>query len=103
MTSRVLASITRTPRALLVPLSRSTSDTSEYGLVVYTLGPCALHALARLFGQDVMATFLHDYAVEHSLGWSTTAAFKEEAQAVANSLPEPIDLTSFWKRWRIVG
>jgi peptidase M1-like protein len=77
--------------------------TSEYGLVVYTLGPCALHAMARLFGQDVMATFLHDYAVEHSLGWSTTAGFKEEAQAVANSLPEPIDLTSFWKRWRIVG
>jgi hypothetical protein len=77
--------------------------TDEYGLVVYTLGPCALHALARLFGQDVMATFLHEYAVEHSLGWSTTAAFKEEAQVVANSLPDPIDLTSFWKRWRIVG
>jgi hypothetical protein len=77
--------------------------TDQYGLVVYTLGPCALHALARLFGQDVMATFLHDYAIEHSLGWSTTAAFKEEAQVVANSLPNPIDLTSFWKRWRIVG
>jgi hypothetical protein len=77
--------------------------TDEYGLVVYTLGPCALHHMARLFGQDVMATFLHDYAVEHSLGWSTTAAFKEEAQVVANSLPNPIDLTNFWKRWRIKG
>jgi Peptidase family M1 domain len=73
----------------------------DYGLVVYTLGPCALHAMARLLGQDVMADFLHDYAVEHSLGWSTTADFKAEAQVVANGLPEPIDLTSFWKRWRI--
>jgi hypothetical protein len=50
-----------------------------------------------------MATFLHDYTVQHSLGWSTTAGFKKEAQIVANSLPEPIDLSSFWKRWRIVG
>jgi peptidase M1-like protein len=75
--------------------------TDQYGLVVYTLGPCALHALAKLFGEDVMSTFMHDYAVEHTLGWSTTAAFKEEAQAVADSLPNPIDLTSFWRRWRI--
>jgi hypothetical protein len=75
--------------------------TDQYGLVVYTLGPCALHALARLFGEDVMATFLHDYAVGHTFGWSTTTAFQEEAQAVADSLPTPIDLTSFWKRWRI--
>jgi aminopeptidase N len=70
-------------------------------LVVYTIGPCALHAMARLFGQDVMAQFLDDYAVEHSLGWSTTADFMVEAQAVANSLPNPIDLTNFWSRWRI--
>jgi hypothetical protein len=73
----------------------------QYGLVVYTIGPCALHAMARLFGQDVMAQFLDDYAVEHSLGWSTTADFMVEAQAVANSLPNPIDLTNFWSRWRI--
>ena len=34
ITSRVFASITRTPRARLVTLSTSTSETSEYGRVV---------------------------------------------------------------------
>jgi aminopeptidase N len=73
----------------------------DYGLVVYTLGPCALHALGNILGTSNMATFLHDYAVEHALGWSTTAAFQEGAQAVADSLPQPVDLTSFWRHWRI--
>jgi aminopeptidase N len=77
------------------------ANTQWYGLVVYTIGPCALHALAKILGQDLMASFLHDYAVEHSLAWSTTIQFKEEAQVVANSLPNPVDLTNFWRRWRI--
>jgi aminopeptidase N len=75
---------------------------SQYGLVVYTIGPCALHALARVLGPNVMASFLRDYAVEHALGWSTTAAFQDEAQAVADGLPPPVDLTGFWRHWRIV-
>ena len=74
---------------------------SEYFTVVYGIGACALHALASLLGASVMATFLHDYAVEHALGWSTTDAFKVEAQAVASRLPDPIDLTSFWTTYRI--
>jgi hypothetical protein len=49
-----------------------------------------------------MAAFLRDYAVEHALRWSTTAAFQDEAQAVANGLPTPVDLTGFWRHWRIV-
>jgi hypothetical protein len=74
---------------------------NEYGDVVYGIGSCALHALAAKLGADVMATFLHDYAVEHALGWSTTDDFKDEAQAVAGSLPHPIDLTQFWRKHRI--
>jgi hypothetical protein len=72
-----------------------------YGLVVYTLGSCALHDLSRRLGDDVMAAFMHHYAAEHSLAWSTTDAFKAEAQKVADGLPNPIDLTRFWKRHRI--
>jgi hypothetical protein len=77
------------------------ANPGQYGLVVYTIGPCALHALGRVLGTSNMATFLHDYAVEHALGWSTTAEFQDEAQAVADSLPQPVDLTSFWRHWRI--
>jgi aminopeptidase N len=74
---------------------------SEYGTVVYGIGSCALHVLAATLGASVMAGFLHDYAVEHALGWSTTDAFKVEAQAVADGLPNPIDLTPFWETYRI--
>ena len=74
---------------------------SEYVPVVYGIGPCALHTLAAMLGAGVMATFLHDYAVEHALGWSTTDAFKVEAQTVADGLPTPIDLTPFWQTYRI--
>jgi hypothetical protein len=48
-----------------------------------------------------MASFLHDYGVEHTLAWSTTDAFKAEAQAVADGLPNPVDLTKLWKKYRI--
>jgi hypothetical protein len=75
----------------------------QYGLVVYTIGPCALHDLARILGPSVMAPFLHDYAVGHTLGWSTTASFKRAAQEVADSLPNPVDLSFFWRHWRIKG
>lgn len=72
-----------------------------YGLVVYDLGSCALHDLSHRFGNATMAKFMRRYAVEHALGWSTTDAFKAEAQAVADGLHDPIDLTKFWKRHRI--
>jgi hypothetical protein len=48
-----------------------------------------------------MAQFMHDYAVGHALGWSTTPEFMGSAQEVADGLPQPIDLTQFWHRWRI--
>ena len=72
-----------------------------YGLVVYGLGSCALHDLSRKLGANAMSQFLHDYAVEHTYGWSTTDTFMVEAQAVASGLPHPIDLTTFWRKWRI--
>jgi len=74
---------------------------SEYDAVVSTLGSCALHVLGAKLGLDTMATFVHDYAVEHALGWSTTDAFKVEAQAVADGLQHPIKLRKSWKKWRI--
>jgi Peptidase family M1 domain len=73
----------------------------EYGLVVYTIGSCALHALSRKLGSSVMNQFMRDYAVHGALGWSTTPGFMTKAQKVADGLPQPIDLTSFWHRWRI--
>ncbi len=72
-----------------------------YGQVVYSIGSCALHALGDALGLDEMATFIHGYAVEHALGWSTTDAFKVEVQAFANTLPNPVNLKKFWKKWRI--
>ena len=74
---------------------------SEYFTVVYRIGSCALRELGWRLGLDVMASFVHDYAVEHTLGWSTTDAFKREAQAVADGLPDPIRLRRFWKTYRI--
>ena len=67
----------------------------------FFMGSCSLHDLGRKLGTDAMAQFIHDYAVEHALGFSTTNAFKSEAQAVADGLPHPIDLTRFWKKHRI--
>jgi aminopeptidase N len=74
---------------------------TEYGTVVYNKGPCALHSLGARLGLGVMATFIRDYAVEHALGFSTNPEFMDEAQAVADGLPTPIDLTPFWRHWRI--
>jgi hypothetical protein len=72
-----------------------------YGQVVYGIGSCALHDLSHKLGDAVMVKFLHHYAVEHALGWSTTDAFKAEAQKVADGLPHPLDLTRFWNKHRI--
>jgi aminopeptidase N len=74
---------------------------TEYFTTVYGIGSCSLHDLGRKLGTDAMAQFIHDYAVEHALGFSTTNEFKTEAQAVADGLPHPIDLTRFWKKHRI--
>lgn len=73
----------------------------DYSLVVYGIGSCALHALGRQLGPVVMKQFIRSYAVAHALGWSTTSVFQAAAQEVANGLPNPIDLTGFWHRWRI--
>jgi hypothetical protein len=73
----------------------------EYGATVYTIGACSLHDLGRALGKKVMADFIHDYAVEHALAWSTTDAFKAEAQAVADTLDPPVNLKHFWKEHRI--
>jgi aminopeptidase N len=74
---------------------------TEYGPVVYTIGSCALHELASILGLKKMASFMRDYAVDHTLGWSTTDAFKADAQAVADSLHNPVKLGSLWKTYRI--
>jgi hypothetical protein len=42
-------------------------------------------------------------AQAHWYGVSTTAEFKTAAQAKANTLPTPVDLTSFWSSHRIEG
>jgi len=76
-------------------------NTGEYFVTVYQIGSCSLHDLGRVLGKKVMAKFIHRYAVEHGLGWSTTNEFKREAQAVADSLPDPVHLRSFWKTHRI--
>jgi hypothetical protein len=73
----------------------------EYFVTVYGIGSCSLHDLGRVVGPKHMATFVHDYAVKHALGWSTTDAFKAGAQKVADSLQDPVDLTKFWKVHRI--
>jgi len=73
----------------------------EYGVTVYTLGSCALHDLARIFGRGRMDDFMFDYAVKLALGWSTTPLFKAAAQRVADHLPVPVDLTQFWIDHRI--
>jgi aminopeptidase N len=83
------------------PMAYWDLHTSEYFTTVYGIGSCSLHDLGRVLGTKRMATFVHHYAVEHALAWSTTDAFKQEAQAVADSLPNPVNLRSFWKTHRI--
>jgi hypothetical protein len=73
----------------------------DYSLVVYGIGSCALHALGRQLGPLVMTRFIRSYAVANALVWSTTSVFQAAAQDVANGLPNPMDLTPFWHRWRI--
>jgi hypothetical protein len=65
------------------------------------MGSCALHDLAKVLGPSVMERFLRRYAVAHAFGWSTTEGFMSAAQAVASSLPDPVDLTRFWLDHRI--
>ncbi len=74
---------------------------TEYFTTVYGIGSCSLHDLGRKLGTKAMAAFIHAYAVEHALGFSTTDAFKDEAQSVADGLPHPVDLARFWKKHRI--
>ena len=76
---------------------------SRYGTVVYGYGKCALHDLRRILGDSTMANLLTEYAQAHWYGVSTTAEFKAAAQAKANALPTPVDLTSFWSSHRIEG
>jgi hypothetical protein len=73
----------------------------EYFATVYGIGSCSLHDLGRVLGANRMAKYVHDYAVDHALEWSTTDAFKAGAQKVADSLPNPVDLSRFWKKHRI--
>ncbi|MFF5481935.1 M1 family metallopeptidase [Streptomyces sp. NPDC012935] len=63
---------------------------------LYTAGPCALADLERTLGADTMARLLKQYARDHWYGVSTTAEFKEAAQAVTGK-----DLNPFWKLHRI--
>ena len=83
------------------PMAYWDLHTSEYFVTVYQIGSCSLHDLGRVLGKKVMAKFIHRYAVEHALGWSTSDAFKREAQAVADSLPNPVHLRPFWRTHRI--
>jgi aminopeptidase N len=78
-----------------------TQHASEYGLVVYSIGACALHDLSKTLGPRVMTNFLRSYATGHALGWSTTPDFQAAAQKVASELHDPIDLTPLWHLWRI--
>jgi len=78
-----------------------TEHAGEYGLVVYSIGACALHDLSKTLGPRVMTQFLRSYAKGHAAGWSTTAEFRTAAQKVASELHDPIDLTPLWHKWRI--
>jgi hypothetical protein len=78
-------------------------DPFAYDQVVYTDGPCALAALQKTLGTKHMDYLLRTYALSHRFGFSTTHAFKVAAQHEASHLEHPVDLTSFWKKWRIDG
>jgi hypothetical protein len=73
----------------------------EYFYVVYEIGSCALHDLSGVLGDKLMARFLFSYAGRNALGFSTTIGFQASAQAAADRLPEPVDLTQFWIDHRI--
>jgi aminopeptidase N len=76
-------------------------NTGEYFATVYGIGSCSLHDLGRVLGERRMANFVRNYAIDHTLGFSTTDAFKAGAQKVADSLSPPVDLTDFWDTHRI--
>jgi hypothetical protein len=50
-----------------------------------------------------MTHLLRTYALAHRYGFSTTHTFKVAAQHEANALRTPVNLTSFWTKWRIDG
>jgi aminopeptidase N len=75
--------------------------TTEYFATVYGIGACSLHDLGRVLGAKRMAKFIRSYAIDHALAWSTTNAFKRAAQAVADTLPDPVHLRPFWRQHRI--
>ncbi|MFJ6569218.1 M1 family metallopeptidase [Streptomyces sp. NPDC091292] len=68
---------------------------NEYHLI-YSAGSCALSRLELTLGSDTMARLLKEYARDHWYGVSTTADFKNAAQALTDQ-----DLTSFWEEHRI--
>jgi hypothetical protein len=79
------------------------NDSYAYGDVIYVDGPCALADLQARLGTSHMDHLLRTYALAHRFGFSTTHAFKLAAQHEAAGLREPVDLKSFWTKWRIDG
>ncbi len=67
-----------------------------YGFTIYGNGLCALKDLQRTIGTSRMKRLMHDYAVTHRYGVSTTERFVAAAQRVS-----PVDLDPLWCRWRI--
>jgi hypothetical protein len=78
-------------------------DPFAYGEVIYADGPCALADLQKRLGTTHMDHLLRTYALAHRYGFSTTHAFKVAAQHEASHLAKPVNLTSFWSKWRIDG
>jgi hypothetical protein len=78
-------------------------DPYAYGDVIYSDGPCALADLQSRLGTSHMDHLLRTYALAHRFGFSTTHAFKVAAQHEASQLADPVDLSSFWTKWRIDG
>ena len=72
-----------------------------YGAVVYRTGSCALERVAKAVGEQPFEAFLRRYVAEHRFGWSTTAAFKGEIEAVAEAQSPPVDLDAIWAESRI--
>ncbi|MET8626831.1 M1 family metallopeptidase [Kitasatospora sp. NPDC004669] len=78
------------------PMSYWDTHPDRYEAVIYDHGSCALHELRRLIGPDTMSALLRDYAHAHWNGVSTTAEFKDAAQAATR-----VDLGPFWREHRI--